>query len=215
MAEKMERIKPVAKGRYASVADMARDLAGDAGFSEDVAARIRRRYIIDFFVAQRTVQGLSQKEIAEKMGCTQSRISKLERGGDSDLRVGDIQGYAAALGLEMTTVLTRKGAPLVEQVKQHAFAMRRLLMRLVSLTGHDTAMAGGAQKFLGEVIYNSAKFVMEANEKLQENLEAARENGLLGELPNEPPPLIQIDEDDDGEPASRPIARTRSEKALA
>lgn len=46
-------------------------------------------------------QGLSQKDVALKLGCTQSRISKLESMTDADLRIGDLSKYAEVLGLEL------------------------------------------------------------------------------------------------------------------
>lgn len=41
------------------------------------------------------------------MRCTQSRISKLEDSADADLRLGDIQAYAQAVGLSFNLGLPR------------------------------------------------------------------------------------------------------------
>jgi transcriptional regulator with XRE-family HTH domain len=43
--------------------------------------------------------GLSQAELAERLGITQSRVSALERA--EDVKVSTLQGYVAALGGEL------------------------------------------------------------------------------------------------------------------
>ena len=43
--------------------------------------------------------GLSQKELADRLGATQGTISKLEDRADRHMRVGDLTRYASALGL--------------------------------------------------------------------------------------------------------------------
>ena len=50
----------------------------------------------------RTVRGMSQVELGEKMGCTQSKVSKLESSVDADLSLGDLTLYAAALGVSLS-----------------------------------------------------------------------------------------------------------------
>src|ERR1700726_538855 len=99
----------VAQNRqYDDVVAMVQDLLGES-FAEELRDGIARRRLVKRLFVLRSAQGLSQSDIAEKMGCTQSRISKLESGSDADLRLGDLQTYADALGFETRIVLTRKG----------------------------------------------------------------------------------------------------------
>lgn len=62
---------------------------------KDMAAR--RRALAGDLVARRIALGLTQTEVAARMGTSQSAVARLEA-GDSDLRLSTIERYAAALG---------------------------------------------------------------------------------------------------------------------
>ena len=57
----------------------------------------RRRDLIRDLVAARLENGLSQTEIAARMGTSQSAVARLES-GDLDARLSTLERYAAALG---------------------------------------------------------------------------------------------------------------------
>jgi hypothetical protein len=54
----------------------------------------------------------------------------------------------------------------VDEVKLHAFVMKRLLHRLVELAGEDRALAKGVQQFLLEAAFNLGQFVQSAAAQL-------------------------------------------------
>lgn len=62
---------------------------------EDYSAR--RRDLIRELVSARLENGLSQTEIAARMGTSQSAVARLES-GDLDARLSTLERYAAALG---------------------------------------------------------------------------------------------------------------------
>ena len=64
------------------------------GFKEAAA---RRRAMADTFVEHRSRLGLSQTEVAARMGTSQSAVARLES-GDADVRLSTLERYAAALG---------------------------------------------------------------------------------------------------------------------
>ena len=64
------------------------------GFKE-MAAR-RQRMTADL-VARRQELGLSQTEVAARMGTSQSAVARLES-GDADVRLSTLERYAAAVG---------------------------------------------------------------------------------------------------------------------
>jgi DNA-binding Xre family transcriptional regulator len=99
----------MAKKRYSSVVEMARELTEDDAFADDLAQRLDRKRVVRTLLALRAAKNLSQKDIADRMGCTRGRISKLESSIDDDLRLGDLEAYTKALGLNVTLVLDRKG----------------------------------------------------------------------------------------------------------
>ncbi len=64
------------------------------GFAE--MAR-RRRSLTEELVSRRVHLGLSQTEVAARMGTSQSAVARLES-GTADLRLSTLERYAAALG---------------------------------------------------------------------------------------------------------------------
>ena len=65
------------------------------GFKEMAA---RRRALADDLVARRVALGLTQTEVAARMGTSQSAVARMEA-GDSDLRLSTVERYAAAVGV--------------------------------------------------------------------------------------------------------------------
>lgn len=56
----------------------------------------RRRELMEELVRARRERGLSQTEIAARMGTSQSAVARLER-GDLDVRLSTLERYAAAV----------------------------------------------------------------------------------------------------------------------
>jgi transcriptional regulator with XRE-family HTH domain len=52
-------------------------------------------------ILARVAAGLTQSQLAARLKCSQSRISKLEDSRDVDLTLGDIQDYAGVVGLKL------------------------------------------------------------------------------------------------------------------
>jgi len=72
------------------------------GFREMVLRRMsdeRKRLVADL-TTQRRSAGLSQTEVAARMGTSQSAVARLES-GDADVRVSTLERYAAAIGSQL------------------------------------------------------------------------------------------------------------------
>ena len=72
----------------------------------DAIAEQQRRDVVDDLVRTRRKLGLSQSEVAARMGTSQSAVGRLESGG-GDLRLSTLQRYAAALGRDLRVRLSR------------------------------------------------------------------------------------------------------------
>jgi DNA-binding Xre family transcriptional regulator len=73
------------------------------GFREMAIWRMsagRRRLIADLAV-QRQAAGLSQTEVAARMGTSQSAVARLEA-AEGDVRASTLERYAAAIGCQIT-----------------------------------------------------------------------------------------------------------------
>jgi transcriptional regulator with XRE-family HTH domain len=66
--------------------------------------------LVDRLVEERQAMGLSQTEVAARMGTSQSAVARLER-GDSDVRLSTLQRYAAALDRQVGFGIAERGEP--------------------------------------------------------------------------------------------------------
>ena len=73
------------------------------GFREMALRRMagERRRLVSELTAQRQAAGLSQTQIAARMGTSQSAVARLETGG-MDVRASTLERYAAAIGSEIS-----------------------------------------------------------------------------------------------------------------
>jgi predicted transcriptional regulator len=60
----------------------------------------RRRALLDELVARRRAAGLSQDEVAARMGTSQPAVARLEA-GQADARMSTLQRYAGAVGAQL------------------------------------------------------------------------------------------------------------------
>jgi transcriptional regulator with XRE-family HTH domain len=73
---------------------------GFAGLAE------QRREIVAELVRLRSQLGLSQTDVAARMGTSQSAVARLES-GENDIRLSSLQRYAAAVGADLRWRVTR------------------------------------------------------------------------------------------------------------
>jgi predicted transcriptional regulator len=82
-------------------------------FSPEDVEKIRKEALRDLLEedlrALREAAGVTQEELAEKVGADQSQISRLERQGGGDARVSLLKRYVEALGGEIQIVATLRG----------------------------------------------------------------------------------------------------------
>ncbi len=73
------------------------------GFREMALRRMaaERRRLVGELTAQRQAAGLSQTQVAARMGTSQSAVARLEAGG-MDVRASTLERYAAAIGGEIS-----------------------------------------------------------------------------------------------------------------
>jgi ribosome-binding protein aMBF1 (putative translation factor) len=73
------------------------------GFREMAIRRMSdgRRRLVGELAGQRRAAGLSQTEVAARMGTSQSAVARLEA-GDADVRASTLERYAAAIGHQIS-----------------------------------------------------------------------------------------------------------------
>ena len=68
----------------------------------------RRQVLVAELVELRVAGGLSQTEVAARMGTSQSAVARLES-GQADVRLSTLERYAAAVGRDLDWKLLRRG----------------------------------------------------------------------------------------------------------
>jgi hypothetical protein len=81
------------------------------GFREMALARMaaERAGLVRDLVARRQAAGLSQTEVAARMGTSQSAVARLES-GTTDVRASTLERYAAAVGGQINWLLSRSAS---------------------------------------------------------------------------------------------------------
>src|SRR5438876_11882750 len=108
---------PMAKKRYANVVEMMGDLAEDRAFAKELEDHLAQRRLVTGLIALRGARGLTQEEVAEKVGISQGRLSKIEASTDGDLNLATLVKYADAIDLRVEVTLVSKQGTLVDRVK--------------------------------------------------------------------------------------------------
>ena len=143
--------------RYTSVGDAAAALAGDEKVKQQVDEEIRCSQLVNNLLQLRIEKGISQKELAKRIGCDPSKISRMEAGNDLQLRMGDVMQYLSALNVKMNMVVEDTSLPVAEQIKQHVFLIHEKLEQLVKLAKQvdgDEVIINKIHVFCSEVLFN-------------------------------------------------------------
>jgi ribosome-binding protein aMBF1 (putative translation factor) len=88
-----------------------REMAMRRATDEQVARMAEERgQLVRELAERRQAAGLSQTEVAARMGTSQSAVARLES-GTADVRASTLERYAAAVGGQITWKLNRPGEP--------------------------------------------------------------------------------------------------------
>lgn len=148
------------------MSEMIKDMSSDAAFANAVTKEIENKRIGKFLFSQRCKHDLTQKQMAEKIGCSQGRISKIESSYDRDISIGDLLDYAKALDLQLEMGYRHHSARIVDLIKYHAFKIKDYLNQLATLAQNDENMEEGVAKFHLEAKHNIDKFIANSFSKL-------------------------------------------------
>ena len=145
---------------YKSVSELIKNLPGDESFKGLLEKEIQSKRLAKLLFYLRCKKNLSQKELAHKIGCTQSRISKIESSLNAELSVSDLEDYAKALDLRIELSFTHPTTRLVDRIKYYAFRIKECLEGLSSLSENDEMIEEGVKKFHKEVFFNMNNIIV-------------------------------------------------------
>jgi len=140
------------------------ELCDDDSIVRDVEARMSQTKFVAMLTEARARKGMTQKDIAVKIGTSVSKVSRFEASDDDDLRIGDAKNYLNALGLEASIAFFDKSMSTTNQIKHYIFEIEKLLTHLTSIAktcDDDRLIVDGISRFRGEVLYNfMIKYIM-------------------------------------------------------
>ena len=109
--------------------------------------------IADYLCNERNRQGLSQRDVAKRMGVSASKICRIEDSYDRDLAYADIMAYAAALGVEPQLAFENPNASLAERSEGLVYRIADLLQKLRKLVPESGLRQDAIDDFSGRVLF--------------------------------------------------------------
>lgn len=160
--------------RHKSVPDLLRDVGVDASFQARLEDELAKKHLAKTLFAMRCAGGITQEEMAKRLGCSQSKISKIEHSDDADLQFGDLIACAKALDVQMS-IAFHKHMNSVEGVQYHALRMKEHLDRLAALASRDDQILESVARFFNETLFNFLNLFSQSAAKLQESKRGSKE----------------------------------------
>jgi transcriptional regulator with XRE-family HTH domain len=184
--EKKDATRPTGK-RYGSVKDLLQGENVSPNVQSKVEELRKETALTEILAKLRMEAGLTQQQVAERFGMSQSAISKLESGRDEELTLGEIRKYAELTGQRIGVVL---GKPLnhVEAVKVDAMDIKRHLTALAELAHRDEEMEKAIQGFFGEAFFNILDILSKCHLQMPNNSGVQLRVELFGSSKPSTPP---------------------------
>jgi transcriptional regulator with XRE-family HTH domain len=153
---------------YKNIEEMVKGLSEDGKFKDDVLREIRSKGLSKYLFSLRCESNLTQEQLAEKINCTQSKISKIENSYDNDITVKDLLDYGRTLNLQLQIgYRRRKKVLIVDLIEYHVSKIQEHINNLTSLAGTDISMIKGVSKVLGNAVLELLKVFHSAASKLR------------------------------------------------
>ena len=143
--------------RYSSVEEMLNELASPDLAKEFADWRTKTRLARTLFNLRHQA-GLSEQEVAERLGWTKKRVENFERREVDKIGFGDFERYLTAIGLNAEISFFEEKLPIVDHVKYHVFETRKLMHQLTDIVEEDEKISQEVEKFFGEYFFNIVWF---------------------------------------------------------
>lgn len=152
--------------RYSSVLEMLKGTGNRKRTIKSVEKLTKDRSLVTHLIALRCRHNMTQKELADKIGCSQSRVSKIESSLNREVVIADLLDYAKALNLRLEIGYRHPSEKLVDLIKYHAFKIAGYLSDLTKLAKDDISIKNGVRDFHKEAQHNLNRFITDSLNKL-------------------------------------------------
>ena len=175
--------------KYTNVTEMMEGLKTSKTVKNSVDKETKEKMLAHYLFTLRCANKMSQKDIAKKLKCSQSKISKVESSYDVDLTVQDLIGYASVCDLELSIGFRNKNIKIVDLIKFHAFQIQAYLNQLRELAKADDSMIDAILDFHEVAEFNLNQIVRKSKSLLGANKKIGKKIGK--ERIHISPPLSQ------------------------
>jgi transcriptional regulator with XRE-family HTH domain len=154
---------------FNSAAEAFSALVEDENIKGQVQKELHRSKLVNALVQMRLHKKISQRQLADRMNCTPSKISRLEACDDDSIKIADVRDYVLGLNIGMAILFEDKDIPVAEQIKQHVFSIHEKLENLVKIAegvDGDTEIITKINQFYGEVLMNFLKKFQDSHSRL-------------------------------------------------
>jgi transcriptional regulator with XRE-family HTH domain len=153
--------------RFASVSALVKATLEDKGQAEAICQKIAGAQIVNAMIRTRAAAGMTQADVAQKMSCTQSAVSKLEHSSDADLTLQDIASYLRATGGRLNIGVGKQPSR-VERIKELATGLKHELEALADLSSKsdDPSIRQSINGFFGEAWFKLFSILCTTTSKL-------------------------------------------------
>lgn len=156
--------KPSGK-RFKSVDELMTGLDMPAEVVQEAKKNTSERQLTLKLALMRQKAGVTQADMATRLGITQGAVSKLENGFDDDITVKHLRAYAEATKMNVGFAVGRPPNH-VEAIKFHALGIRSHMKELAALAHSDEDVERGIQDFFGEAFFNILSFLSECQQAM-------------------------------------------------
>ena len=126
---------------------------GDDTIADEVVASQNATKTARSLARERAKRGLSQNEVASRMGVSRSKICRMADSLDADLSYGDIESYAHALGLDVSLFYDAVDASRETRAANFANAIADMIDKLRTLLPEDSRYTDAMDRFAGGVLF--------------------------------------------------------------
>ncbi|MFW5828424.1 MAG: helix-turn-helix domain-containing protein [Alkalispirochaeta sp.] len=183
------------KKTYESVGDLLRDITDDNGqFAAEVESQIAGQSLAATLFEMRNKVGITQEELAKRMGISQSAVSKLEHAPTDSISVHDLEQYASAVGVDLLIVFQSQMTA-AERVKYHFFEIKKHLDEMRQLAADDADIVDGVDDFYNQWMRNTLRHFLEGKLDLAESKRGRDSSSSVRVVgPTEPPDTKQLED---------------------
>jgi transcriptional regulator with XRE-family HTH domain len=174
--------QPLTGRRYNSVDELMSAESVSPEIHAAVTKLEKDTAIADMLVQARIDAGLTQQQMAEKVGKTQSAISKLEGSSDKEITLDDLAAYTAATNQNFAILV---GRPLnhIEAVKYHAFGIKEHLSALAKEAHRNEEVLQAVQGFFSEAFFNILTILSKCQDQMPNNKGIQVRMKRVGQMP--------------------------------